>query len=171
MATVRRTRVKSEARFIFGRQLPTPDFRDAIRRAQERNRVILLGRVRENWVRRGHNRTGHTLQGFEASGVRDRDLTFSVFNRRPNASRVEHGVLPQLGAGAWDTAPPERVIAPRRGYTMRFYWERMGRWMTLPYVTHPGQKPDPVMQDSLSEASDEMRENINQEIVRALNGR
>ncbi len=163
--TTRRTR--SRVRMYVRGRIPTPNLHAAIKRGQEQNAEMLLRRVKALFAAR-HMGSGHTVQGFTSRVLAD--LNLSVSNRRPNARRVEEGVAPRLGAGANQGVPPERVIGPRSTSVLKFRWPRVGSgYFYFPFVSHPGQKADPIMQNTLHDSEAEIEENIRREVVRELN--
>lgn len=170
-----RRRVRAEIKARSLGRLPTPRFHEAIQRAQELNAATLLLRIRNrysaNHMGAGHPPSGtNTIEGYE-SNVRA-DQSISVFNRRRNAARIERGVDPKAGMQSPGSgrmkAPPARVIESPFGTNLRFFWEREGVWMTLPHVHHPGQRPDPIMAETLAESEDDMFENIVEEVGREI---
>lgn len=44
-------------------------------------------------------------------------------------------------ADAIDTGARPHVIKPRGPWFLRFYWQKIGRWVELAKVNHPGNKP------------------------------
>lgn len=58
----------------------------------------------------------------------------SVGSDKPYAAAVEGG------AGLYGPRRSKYLIRPRRKARLQFYWRRMGRFVKLPYVHHPGQK-------------------------------
>lgn len=149
-------------------KLPTPNLHDAIRDAQEQNRALLLSQVKIKFAAR-HRGSGHTLQGFQAT-VRQ-DLNLSVYNRRPNASRVERGVWPYLGkrpkgSGRLPTSGGRLIFGKP---TLSFFWEREGMPFVGRFVVHPGQKADPIMARTLEENRTIIQSNIMRHVQRELN--
>lgn len=118
-ASIRRTTAKAGTEFL---KKVLPDFRIAARiRAGE-----------------GLYFTGELAASIESTPIRvlaDR-VTASVGSRKKYAASVEFGANPHM-------------IFPRGNYNLRFFWEREGKWMSLPFVHHPGQKGKKYLRDSL----------------------
>jgi len=55
---------------------------------------------------------------------------FRVYTTDPAAKYVAYGTQPH-------------IITPARGMRLRFFWETQGRWVSLPWVFHPGQRKNP----------------------------
>lgn len=172
----RQIATKSKINLEVGGALPTVDRDAAILRAQEKNRDLLLRRVKSNFSisHRGppDRPAGRTVQSFQAV-VRKRDLNLSVFNYNPNAYRVEFGVEPRIGmlpkGSPSSDSPPARRIDGRP--LLSFFWAREGKQMTLPYVRHPGQRADPVMEKTLNDAEGELFRNVVREVDKELKSR
>jgi hypothetical protein len=58
----------------------------------------------------------------------------SVGSTLPYASAVEGG------AGLWGPRHSKYPIYPVNATHLKFYWRKVGRVVTLPYVNHPGQR-------------------------------
>ena len=168
------TRQRFRVRMAMRQQgkMPTPVFREAIQRAQERNRDLVVRVMRDRYALShmgpAHHRSGtNTIEGYEATARQDGSLY--VFNRRRNARRIEFGVAPYRGLGYPGSprmpAPPAHQIF---GNPLSFFWEREGRWFKGPVVHHPGQQADPIMRESVEELADTFVDNIESEIEEAL---
>jgi hypothetical protein len=80
--------------------------------------------------------TGRLARSLEIKGpyVHPGRVTGSVGTDLHYAEAVEKG------AGLWGPRRSKYLIYPRRARNLRFYWRRVGRVVTLPYVRHPGQR-------------------------------
>lgn len=58
----------------------------------------------------------------------------SVGSDLPYAASVEKG------SGLYGPRRDKYLIRPRNAKLLRFYWRRVGRYVELPYVYHPGQR-------------------------------
>ena len=56
--------------------------------------------------------------------------TVDIVWRAPHALYVEKGT-------------PPHIIRPKGSHKLRFYWERIGEWVELSRVEHPGTQPRP----------------------------
>jgi hypothetical protein len=93
-----------------------------------------------------------TLVGPYTSGNLSRSI-----RRRPVVVRgdvVTGDVYTPLVYGKWvhDGTPPHEIL-PRGDYPLAFYWRKVGRFVTLPRVSHPGQKPKKFLTDPLVQIS------------------
>lgn len=65
------------------------------------------------------------------------------------------------------------IISPRRAPKLAFFWERINKFVKLPYVNHPGQEADPFLTEAVEatqpQIDDIFRKYIN-ELTRSLRG-
>ncbi len=172
MASVRNVtrRYKAKMRTTFKGKIGTLDRVEAIYRGQELNASLAVSEVKARFSRR-HRGSGHTADGFTSKVLSDGRM--SVTNRRVNASRVEYGLFPFKGKGRKGQGRMlglgREIGARNPGGVLVFWWERENRLFVGPYVVHPGQKPDPIVRDTMTDLADQFERNIRAEVGRSIN--
>lgn len=54
-------------------------------------------------------------------------------------SELDHALVHHEGAR------PHTIVPRAGGGRLRFFWEKRGRWVSLPRVSHPGHGPNPYL--------------------------
>lgn len=69
----------------------------------------------------------------------DTQITGPTRVRGDIGSNLDHALVAHEGAR------PHPIFPRRPGGTLRFYWARVGRWVNLPSVSHPGMEGVPYL--------------------------
>lgn len=87
--------------------------------------------------------------GDYSTGRLKRSITWSVQTagwnvRGRSGSDLPYAIFPERGASAHEIRPVNRTH-------LRFFWRRVGRWVRLDEVNHPGQRPQNYMTRALTD--------------------
>lgn len=71
----------------------------------------------------------------------------SLTNAKEYAAAIDKGARPHFIWGRWSPV-------------LRFYWAKLGRWMVLRYVNHPGNRPYSFLYDAWTRSAEHFLERM-----------
>jgi hypothetical protein len=122
-----------------------------------------------NYAKNNHNFKDRT-------GRLNRAIRFYVFNNLQtgvvyvDTTIEDYGVYVHEPTGVYGPKHERYDIFPVRAKALSFFWKRLGEWVYLKHVSHPGSKADQFLYKALDDNKDNINKIFADGLRRLING-